>query len=483
VNKRLLVLFALALALTGRTPLTFYTFHHENVLGTSLELKFEASSQESADAAEAAALAEIDREAEILSSYSPSSEFSRWFRTSGQPVHVSAELFEVLNLFDQWKQRSNGALDASAEAVVRLWKQGRVPTEAELAAATAAVRQKHWSLDASAQTATHLDNTPLALNSFTKSYIVSRAADAALATGVRSAVVNIGGDLVIRGANAESVIIADPRADSENDAPLATLLVHDRAIATSGDYRRGFDIGGQHYSHIVDPRTGQPAGGVISSTVIANDASEAGALATAFSVLKPEQSAKLAATRPGVEYMLIAANGAHFESAGWRSLLLAAPQGKPAAPADLGELTVNLELSRIDGQRVRRPYVAVWIEDKDNFPLRTVALWFEKPRWLPELKAWTRADRLRAMAEGNDITASVSSATRPPGKYTFKWDGKDQQGKAVKPGKYTVMIEVAREHGTYQLMKQEMDFNGVPKQVELPANTEVAAASLDYRKR
>ena len=127
--------------------------------------------------------------------------------------------------------------------------------------------------------------------------------------------------------------------------------------------------------------------------------------------------------------------------------------------------------------------MAAWIEDKDKFPVRTIGLWFDKTRWLPELHAWNRDDRMRAMAEGNDITASVSSATRPPGKYTLKWDGRDNAGKAVKPGKYTVCLEVTREHGTYQIMRQEMDFTGVPKSVQLPPNDEVAAAALEYGKK
>src|SRR5262249_44326721 len=105
---------------------------------------------------------------------------------------------------------------------------------------------------------------------------------------------------------------------------------------------------------------------------------------------------------------------------------------------------------------------------------RTLALWYQKPRWLPELKAWSRAHRLRAMAGTTDLTGSVSSATRPAGKYTLKWDGKDNQGKLVKPGKYTVFIEAAREHGTYQLMRQEIDFNGEPKQFNLTGNVEIA---------
>ena len=114
--------------------------------------------------------------------------------------------------------------------------------------------------------------------------------------------------------------------------------------------------------------------------------------------------------------------------------------------------------------------------------MRTLALWFDKERWLPDLKQWYRDERLRALAEGNDITASVSSATRPPGKYSLKWDGKDQNGKPVKAGRYTVCIEAAREHGTYQVIRQEVDFNGKPQQFQLPGNIEVASAALDYRK-
>ena len=61
------------------------------------------------------------------------------------------------------------------------------------------------------------------------------------------------------------------------------------------------------------------------------------------------------------------------------------------------------------------------------------------------------------MAEGSDIAASTESATRPAGKYTLKWDGKDNTGKMVKPGKHTVNIEAAREHGTYQIVRQEAE--------------------------
>jgi thiamine biosynthesis lipoprotein ApbE len=411
----------------------------------------------------------------------------------GRATPVSPELIEVLGLFDQWRNRTGGALDASAEAITRVWSKAaaehRMPSSEEIAAGVAAAKGRHWTLDAAHGTATHLDSTPLALNSFAKSYIVGHAADAALATaGVTAAVVNIGGDLVVRGNWTEPVRIADPRSDAENAEPADRLSIRDAAVATSGNYRRGVEIAGKHYSHIVDPRTGQPVDHVISATVVASDPAEAGALATSMCVLQPEESRRLAP--PGVEYLLIAADGKRIESAGWKRLRAAGMAMSPApAPAPAAgtwdpayELTINLEIARISEMRAHRPYVAVWIEDADKFPVRTIALWFQKPRWLPELKAWYRADHLRSTTEGNDITGSVSSATRPPGKYKLKWDGKDNKGNLVKAGKYTVNIEAAREHGTYQIIRKEMDFDGKPADIQLPGGTELSAVSLEYRK-
>ncbi len=469
----------------------------ENVLGTSLELKFAGASEAQAARAETAALTEIERLNQVLSGYDQASEFNRWLATSNEAVRVSHELFDVLRLFEQWRATTQGALDPAAQVVSKLWQsaaaQQRTPNADELRAAVTTIQQPHYRLDAPTQTATRLSNAPLILNSFAKSYIINRAADAAMTAGrLNGVVVNIGGDLVVRGALAEAVRIADPQADAENDEPLARVSVRNRAVATSGNYRRGVTINGQWYSHLVDPRTAQPVDHVISATVVAPNATDAGALATAFCVLKPEESLKLAASLPAVECLLITQDGARLESKGWRALTLPVAAStnvttstKAAAQAwdQSMELVVAFELARVDDQRYRRPYVAVWVEDKDKFPVRTVALWYQKPRWLPDMKAWSRGDRLRLMAEGSDLASSVASATRPPGKYTVKWDGKDNHGKFVAPGKYTVFIEAAREHGTYQLQRQEIDFRGAAQQFNLPGNAEVSTASLDYRKK
>lgn len=490
------VTMAATISLSTRPTMT-YTSQFENVLGTSLDLTVVAGSEDQARSVEAAVLASIQHDAGILSSYDPASEFSRWFATRGVATRVSPELAEVLSLFDAWRARTGGALDPSVEEVSRVWKraaaEGRRPETAELAAAVAAIRQAHWTVDPTASTATHLSDTPLVLNSFTKSYIVDRAAAAGLAAGATGIVVNIGGDIAVRGDRTERVAVRDPLASADNAAPLTTLMIEGRAVATSGGYRRGFDINGRHYSHIVDPRSGEPTGHVLSATVIADDAVDAGALATALCVLTPEHGKRLAAGVPGVEFLMLLADGGRIESAGWRDY--EAPVGgrsilpSPVATLYAAEqawnpefqLTVTLDLAR-PGFGARRPYVAVWIEDKDKYPVRTLALWLEKTRWLPDLRAWSRSDRLRSLAEGTNILASVSSATRAPGRYTLTWDGKDQQGKPVKPGVYTVLVEAAREHGTYQVVRQDMDFSGVPKHVDLPGGLEIASVALDYNK-
>ena len=107
---------------------------------------------------------------------------------------------------------------------------------------------------------------------------------------------------------------------------------------------------------------------------------------------------------------------------------------------------------------------------------------YERDRYLPELKSWFLKYR-GLYTTDKAFNSSVTSATRPAGKYTVKWDGKDDKGNFVKPGKYIIKIEASREHGTYQLMRQEIECDETPKLINLTGNVEIASASLDYRKK
>ena len=492
----LLLLIGLSTAsLANHDTKKVYVSNYENVLGTSLELKISAGSDGQAVKAEDAVLAEVDRLNKILSGYDETSEFMRWMKAEKKPVKVSAELYEVLAMFEQWRIQSNGALNASAETISKVWrdaaKQNRLPTSDEINAAVIAVRQQNYVLDPVNQTALRTSNAPLILNSFAKSYIMNKACNVAMATpGIMGLVINIGGDIVVRGNHTEQVQVSNPKADAENDPPVATLAINNKTIATSGNYRRGELIGGKWYSHIVDPRTGQPASEVISASVIADKPEDAGALATALNVLNPEEGKALVATVPGAEYMLITVDGRTIESDGWKKLETASAPSVAKTTVSVSkdklwdpkyELAINLELASLEGLRVHRPYVAIWVLNADKKPVRQISLWYNKPKYLDEMRSWYATFYEKFLSADNNIS-STTSATRSAGKYTLKWDGKDDKGDFVKQGTYTIYIEAAREHGTHQLMSQAITVNKV-QHVDLSGNTEVSSASLDFRKK
>lgn len=489
-----------------------FTFHHEHVLGTSLEIQVEAVSADSAAAAEARILKEIERLARIFSSYDATSELSRWQSRVGTPTTISPELFAVLTDCDRWHQRSAGAFNPAVEALTKLWKaaekRNTLPTTAELADIVAQVQKPQWTLDTENQTATRLTDGSLSLNAIAKGAIIELASRTATdqQPDVHGVLVCIGGDMRVRGDLVQPIHIANPLNDAVNAAPIATIHVHNRALATSGNYRRGFQIQGQWYSHILDPRTGHPAAGIASATVVADTATDADALATIFNVLSPADSMALAETMPQVDYLLIDTAGRKYQSRGWSELeqpqlfrraavaadQLAqadsekAPTAKPTAIGGLLELLVKFELAQPSGAQYRRPYVAVWLEDHDDFPVRTTVLWMQTkqpgPRWHRDLLRWYRNDAVRKLADGKALIGTISGATRGPGEYKAVFDGKDDAGNPLTPGKYTLFIEVAREHGTYQLIRHPLTLGDKPiAETKLKSNVEVKSATVEYR--
>lgn len=475
-----------------------YVSHYENILGTSLSFKITSTSELEGEKAENAALVEINRLSAIFSAYDAKSEFSLWMKQDlYKPIKISKELFDMLSLFENWKNRSNGALDPSSAVANQLWKNAavkqRLPSSQQLQGAIATMQQKHYQLDKANRTATRLSNAALVMNTFAKSYIINLACDAALTSPeVAAVVVNIGGDLVIKGDFTDQVNVTNPLANAENDAPLAYLSVANKAVATSGNYRRGEQIGKNWYSHIVDPRTAMPVDGVISATVIAPNATDAGALATAFNVLSLAESEALATTVEGAEYLIVTKDGKKIASKGWKNYennstpsivqetkITTTKEGKLWDTKY--ELAITFEMNAISGNN-RRPFAAIWVENENRELIRNLALWYNKPKWVPDLKNWYRINGERFKADKTNF-ASVTGATRSPGKYTIKWDGKDDKGNYVAQGKYTIMIETSKEHGTDEIIRQPIAFKKSAKQVTVNGNVEISNVTFDFHKK
>lgn len=298
-----------------------HTANYERVLGTSLELQFSCDHPKAGEAAEKQALSEIDRLEAIFNTYSPRSELSRWQETYGERVELSQDLAGVLLDAEFLMEQSQGTFNPVVEAYTRLWKQAeaeqQLPAPEKLSAIAADLAKPLWDFEE--RGARRLTKLPMTLNSIAKGYIIDSAVKAAAAQGgVRQALVNIGGDLAHLGDKSITVAIADPFSAAENAEPVNTVQICNQGLATSGNYRRGFQIGDKWYSHVIDPRSGWPVEHIVSASVIANCAERADVYATAFSVLTPEESLEMADSMDDVGVLIVEENGREIANSFWK---------------------------------------------------------------------------------------------------------------------------------------------------------------------
>lgn len=306
---------------------------YDGILGTSLDLHLVCTGRSRAESAERVVLAEISRLEEIFSIHLQESELQRWNSTLGEPVLLSPELTEALEAAERWRQRTRGAFDPCID------KLTRSSTLPEMAGATPdgmrrpreQAEEPRWIMEADDRGRMHarkLVPTPVDLNGIAKGIIIDCATRAAAGVeGVHEVVVNIGGDLCHRGAHPARIGIADPAADAENAAPLATIEIRNEALATSGSYRRGMIRDGRHYSHILNPATARSAEMVCSASVIAPTAAEADVLATAFNVLAPEESIELADSIAGLACLIVDSSGVISMNREWQRRKHSTPVG------------------------------------------------------------------------------------------------------------------------------------------------------------
>lgn len=138
--------------------------------------------------------------------------------------------------------------------------------------------------------------------------------------------------------------------------------------------------------------------------------------------------------------------------------------GVEAAPHE-----ITVQLPEIETSQYHRPYVAVWVEDAQQQPVRLIALWVEKPDWLKDLRRfWRKIGR-----SNTALVDAVSGATQKPGTYTLQWDGKDDNGEPLAAGQYQLLVEAAREQGGRSLAKQEFMLPAKGAVIDIAADGEL----------
>jgi thiamine biosynthesis lipoprotein len=294
-----------------------YEVHKETrlLMGTVVEITIGHPDRELARKAAARAFGEIERVDALLSSHNPESEITG-LNASGAagPVAVSDEVFALLARAESIRVATAGAFDVTVGPLVELWafdQSGRVPGEGEIASALASVGGARLELDGDDGTVRFLtEGMRIDLGAIGKGYAVDRAVAILESAGIESAIIDAGGDIRLLGSRPGKdfwrIAVRHPREPSRF---LLGLDLAGTAVVTSGDYERFFMVGDTRYHHILDPRTGFPARGCSSVTVVAPDTAGADAYATAAFVLGPEEGLRYLRSLPGVEGIIVDANG------------------------------------------------------------------------------------------------------------------------------------------------------------------------------
>ncbi|HEX4589504.1 MAG TPA: FAD:protein FMN transferase [Gemmataceae bacterium] len=268
-----------------------------------------------AEGAAASAFDRIDGLEAQLTVYRDTSEVSRLNRLAAQaPVPVERGLFDLLMLAGRITAETGGAFDITAGPLIRAWgffnRQGRVPDDAERAAAMETVGMKHVGLDARRRSV-RFDRPGVEINlgSIGKGYSLDRAGDllrrkhgitAGLINGGNSSVLAIGSPP--NDPRGWTVGIRDP---ANPESRLAVVRLRNRALGTSASTYQHFGYNGRKLGHLLDSRTGRPAEGVALASALAPTAAEADALATAFYVLGPDAARRYCESHPDVAAIVL----------------------------------------------------------------------------------------------------------------------------------------------------------------------------------
>jgi FAD:protein FMN transferase len=258
------------------------------------------------------AILEVKRIENLISDWIPSSQISNVNSNAGlMPVSVDREVFELVERAIKISKLTNGAFDISYASMDKIWKfdgsMKEMPSEEAIKKSVAKVGYQQIILNEEATTI-FLQNKgmKLGLGGIGQGYIADRIKALLVESGCKSGIVNVSGDIFAWGKQPDgkpwTVAIVNP---INKNKVFATFPLEDSAVETSGSYEKFVTFNGKRYSHIIDPRTGYPASGIVSVSVFAKTTELADALATGIFVLGVEVGLNLINQINGIECIIV----------------------------------------------------------------------------------------------------------------------------------------------------------------------------------
>jgi thiamine biosynthesis lipoprotein len=253
-----------------------------------------------------AALDEVDAIEAVLTWFRDTSELQRVNREAAAgPVAAGPILFGLLERCRELHALTGGAFDPASTALSRCWgflaREPRLPSEEALAEARARSGFDKVELDSASCTVRFTaPGVEISFGAVGKGYALDRIARSLRERGVPRALLSAGGSSQLAWGDEDWELTLEP-----GRREIARLALRDAALSTSAAGEQHFEEGGRRYGHVLDPRSGRPAEGVRSASVVASDAATADALSTACLVGGPDLACRVCAIRPGTLALLV----------------------------------------------------------------------------------------------------------------------------------------------------------------------------------
>lgn len=269
------------------------------------------------------AISEVKRIENQISDWIPTTQISLVNKNAGiQAVKVDSEVFDLVTRAIKISEITDGAFDISYASMDKIWKfdgsMKTMPTEEAIKKSVAKIGYKNIILNPKEQSIfLKLEGMKLGLGGIGQGYIADKVKDKLLANGCLSGIVNVSGDINAWGKQSNqkpwTVGIVNPM---NKNKVFATFPLENSSVETSGNYEKYVMFNGIRYSHIIDPRTGYPAQGVVSVSVFAKQTEIADALATGIFVLGAEVGLDLVNQLKGIECIIVDDKGKIHSSKG-----------------------------------------------------------------------------------------------------------------------------------------------------------------------
>lgn len=288
----------------------------------SLQVLPEGQSRPTSEKALEAAFAEVERIERLMSEWRPDSPISAVNAAAGRDgVEVPTELVDIIRRGMHFGDLTGGAFDITWRGMGNLWhfdESFSPPTDEQIREARSHVDYRKIRIEGNRVSVPA--GWAIGLGGIAKGYAIDQAAHKLSEAGFHDFLVNGGGDVLAVGRKGNRdwmVGVRDPRGGPQD---LVARVRATAAVVTSGDYERYRIVDGVRYHHIIDPRTGRPASGCRSVTIVADQAELADVLATSVFVLGPRQGLELVSGMPHVETLIIDADGKYWMSDGFKKV-------------------------------------------------------------------------------------------------------------------------------------------------------------------